>query len=106
MSADQSPIGGAAREVRGRLAATGETRALLTAVLEALAIPHPATIGDSETHDRILADRVMHARIALENVLQRGDDPGWSADYLRARLTEHPAIGYRAAGTPRTEAGR
>ncbi|WP_455360000.1 hypothetical protein [Streptomyces sp. SYSU K21746] len=83
-----------------------ETRVLLEAVLEAIAIPHPATTGDGEVHDRILADRVMHARIALENVLNRGDDPGWSADYLRTRLTEHPATGYRAAGAPRTEAGR
>ena len=81
-------------------------RTLLTAVLEAIAIPHPATIGDSEAHGRTLADRVMHARIALENVLQRGDDPGWSADYLRARLAEHPPTGYRAAGETRTEEQR
>lgn len=82
---------------------TDPLRALLVVVLEALAIPHPATIGDGEVHGRILADRVMHARIALENVLQRGDDPEWSADYLRARLGEHPPTGYRAAGTPRAE---
>lgn len=81
-----------------------DVRDLLAAVLEALDIPHPATIGDGEQHARVLTDRAMHARIALENVLQRGDDPGWSADYLRARLAEHPPTGYRAAGTPRTEA--
>lgn len=73
-------------------------RALLAAVLEALTIPHPATIGDREAYSRILADRAMHASIALENVLHRDDDPGWSADYLRARLAEHPPTGYRAAG--------
>ena len=82
-------------------------RTLLAAVLEALAIPYPATVGDGEVHDRILAERVMHARIALENVLERGDDAGWSADYLRARLAEHPPAGYRAAGEPYTgEVGR
>ncbi|MFI6895284.1 hypothetical protein ACIBM4_14320 [Streptomyces sp. NPDC050256] len=79
-------------------------RTLLAAVLEALAIPYPATIGDSEAYGRILADRAMHASIALENVLKRDDDPEWSADYLRRKLAEHPATGYRAAGTPRTAA--
>ncbi|MFJ4012246.1 hypothetical protein [Streptomyces sp. NPDC090026] len=83
-----------------------ELRGLLTAVLEALAIPHPATIGDGEAHDRVLGNRVMHARIALEYVLHRADDPGWAADYLQARLAEHPPTGYRAAGTSRTEADR
>ncbi|MFD0504983.1 hypothetical protein ACFQ0G_22875 [Streptomyces chiangmaiensis] len=73
---------------------------LLAAVLEAIAIPHPATVGDSEVHDRILLDRVMDARIALEGVLQQGDDPGWAADYLRARLAENPATGYRTEGGP------
>ncbi|MFJ5027784.1 hypothetical protein ACIQB5_06745 [Streptomyces sp. NPDC088560] len=73
-------------------------RELLEAVLEALDIPHPATVGDSEVHARILLDRVMDARVALEGVLRRGDDAGWSADYLRARLTERPATGYRTWG--------
>lgn len=75
-----------------------ELRVLLEAVLEAVAIPYPATVGDSEVHDRILSDRVMDARVALEGVLHRGDEPGWSAEYLRARLAENPATGYRAAG--------
>ncbi|MEU0809536.1 hypothetical protein [Streptomyces sp. NPDC005970] len=79
---------------------------LLRAVFEALDIPYPATFGDSEVHDRILSDRVMHARVALEGVLRRDDDPGWSADYLRSRLAEHPPTGYRAAGMPRQNGGR
>lgn len=79
----------------------GELRQLLAAVLEALDIPSPATIGDGEVYDRILLNRVLDARVALDGVLRRGDDPGWSADYLRARLAEKPATGYRAAGTPR-----
>ncbi|MFF3874290.1 hypothetical protein [Streptomyces sp. NPDC001978] len=78
-----------------------ELRTLLAAVLEAIAIPYPATFGDSEVHDRILLDRVMDARIAIEGVLQRGDDPGWSADYLRGRLAAKPATGYRAVGDAR-----
>jgi len=74
-----------------------ELRVLLAAVFEALNIPHPATVGDAETHNRIILDRVLDARVALEGVLRRGDDPGWSAEYLRVRLTEKPATGYRAA---------
>lgn len=73
-------------------------RELLKALLEALAIPSPATVGDGEVHDRILLDRVMDAKVALEGVLRHDDDPGWSADYLRARLAEKPATGYRATG--------
>jgi len=89
-----------------RTTSPDELRSLLAAVHEALAIPHPATIGDGEVYDRVLAARVMHARIALESVLVRADDPGYSADYLRARLAEHPPAGYRAFGEPRTETGR
>ncbi|NUL03580.1 hypothetical protein HRW07_10100 [Streptomyces lunaelactis] len=83
---------------------TAELRCLLAAVHEALDIPYPATVGDSEAHDRILDERVMHARIALNAVLNKGDDPGWSADYLRARLAELPPTDYRAAGAQPTPA--
>lgn len=76
-------------------------RALLAAVLEALDIRHPATVGDSEAHGEILASRVMDAVTALRGVLQEGDDPGWSADYLRSRLAEKPADGYRVWGEGR-----
>ena len=77
----------------------GELRQLLAVVLEALDIPSPATVGDSETHREILAHRTMDAVVALRGVLHQGDDPGWSADYLRTRLTERPATGYRTWGT-------
>jgi hypothetical protein len=79
---------------------TGD-RDLLRAVLEALDIPSPATVGDGEVYDRILLDRVMDAVVALQGVLRRGDDAGWSADYLRARLAEKPATGYRTWGEGR-----
>lgn len=75
----------------------GELRSLLAAVLAALDIPHPATVGDSEQYHEILAERAMHARIALDGVLRGGDDPAWSTEYLRERLSEHPPTGYRAA---------
>ncbi|MCP9209304.1 hypothetical protein [Streptomyces cucumeris] len=79
------------------------TADLLRAVLEALDIPYPATIGDGEIHDRLIATRAMHAKIALHNVLDDGPDLGieWTTAYLRARLAEHPPTGYRAVGDRR-----
>lgn len=69
----------------------------LRAVLEALDIPHPATVGDAEVHDRILLERVMHAVVMLRGVLEpdRCPDVPWSTAYLRERLAEHPAQGYK-----------
>lgn len=69
----------------------------LAAVREALDIPHPATVGDGETYDRILSERVMHAVVMLRSVL-REDGPSdvpWSVAYLREKLAEHPAEGYK-----------
>lgn len=77
-------------------AVTEEIRDLLAAVLEAIDLPHPATAGGAEVHDRLLAARVVHARIALRNLLDDGPDlgPGWTAKYLRERLAGHPVTGY------------
>lgn len=73
-------------------------RDLLAAVLEAIDLPHPATTGGSEAHDRLMAARVVHARIALRTVLLDDDvinlGPAWTAQYLRERLAEHPVTGY------------
>ena len=88
---------------------------LLRAVREALTIPSPATVGGGEVHDRILLERIRHARTALESVLDDGYTPpwDWTAEYLRERLAEHPAVGYvtaeqaraaLAAGKPWSEA--
>ncbi|MEU0343156.1 hypothetical protein ABZ092_30460 [Streptomyces bobili] len=84
-----------------------ELRQLLTAVLEALDIPHPATVGDTQEHDRVLNDRAMHAAIALRNTLE-GHPLGieWTTSYLRERLAEHPPTSYSHYGTPRAGAGR
>ncbi|MGW2292300.1 hypothetical protein [Streptomyces phaeochromogenes] len=66
-------------------------RHLLAAVLEALDIPHPATMGDSQAHDRILSERAMHAVIALRSTLEGHPlDVEFTTSYLRERLDEHP----------------
>ncbi|MFF5009656.1 hypothetical protein ACFY3G_43365 [Streptomyces phaeochromogenes] len=74
-------------------------RVLLAAVLEALDLPYPATIGGSEAHDQLLAVRASHARIALRAVLDDGPDlgPAWNAAYLREQLAKHPVAGYVTA---------
>ena len=75
-------------------------RALLAAVLEALDLPHPATTGGTEAHDRLLNTRARHACIALRSVLDddgRGMGPAWDAAYLRERLAEYPVAGYVTA---------
>lgn len=81
-----------------------ELRDLLAAVLEAIDIPAPATVGDTAAHHALLADRALDAVVALQCVLRaRGDCAGWSADYLRARLAEKPPTTYRHWGEARTE---
>ncbi|MCZ9353230.1 hypothetical protein NGM36_26275 [Streptomyces mutabilis] len=93
---------------------TDAVRELLAAVLDALDIPAPATVGDRKVHDRVLNNRAMHAKIALGDVLD-GAPLGveWVTEYLRERLAEHPPTGYvttaqahaaRAAGKPWSEA--
>lgn len=73
-------------------------RDLLAAVLEAVDIPPASTVGDAEVRDQILRDRMIDVRVALERALRQGMDPAWEAAYLRARLAEKPASGYRTAG--------
>lgn len=70
-------------------------RALLDAVLDAIDIPSPATIGDTDSY-QIALDR----RASLAIVVARGalaEDPAdlqWNADYLRRKLAESPPTGY------------
>ncbi|MEU7726146.1 hypothetical protein AB0B78_12995 [Streptomyces sp. NPDC040724] len=71
-------------------------RPLVEAVLEALSLPAPATVGDRIEHDQILNHRVMYARILLKSALKNPNDVEWAVDYLRERLAEHPPT-YRAA---------
>ncbi|MFM9643581.1 hypothetical protein [Streptomyces turgidiscabies] len=75
-------------------------RDLLAAVLEAIDLPHAASVGGTEAHDLLLVRRVSHARIALRSVLDDngvGMGPAWDAAYLRERLAEHPVAGYVTA---------
>ena len=68
----------------------------LAAVLEALDIPHAATVGEQRTRDAILVERAGHARLMLATVLgQDTYDPQWAIGYLRDRLAGHPATGYK-----------
>ena len=72
-------------------------RDILEAVREAIDIPNAATVGDQEIRDKILVERVSHAVVMLQSIL---DEPSttyipWSVDYLSARLAERPAAGYR-----------
>jgi hypothetical protein len=71
-------------------------RDLLTVVLEALDIPHPATIGGEKAHDEVVNARVTHVAVALRSVLDDRPLMGieWTAAYLREQLAKHPATGY------------
>jgi hypothetical protein len=73
-----------------------EARDALAAVLEALDIPHAATVGEEEKRDKILKERIGHTVVMLNSILG-GDtfDPAWSIAYLHDRLAEHPATGYK-----------
>lgn len=70
-------------------------RDLLAAVLEAVEIPHPATVGDAEVRDQIVKTRTMHAVLAVQSALV-GSPVGieWTTEYLRERLAENPPTGY------------
>lgn len=72
----------------------------LTAVREALDIPYAATVGDDETRLNILDQRLGHTVAMLQGILDRDPiaDIPWSVGYLRERLAEHPATGYRTWG--------
>jgi hypothetical protein len=69
----------------------------LRAVLEAIDIPHAATVGDQEKRDAILIERTGHAMVMLRSLLAENSsaDWEWSVEYLRERLAEHPAEGYK-----------
>ncbi|MCX5338118.1 hypothetical protein [Streptomyces sp. NBC_00140] len=73
-----------------------DIRDLLTAVLDALDIPHPATAGGDEVYARIRNDRATHVTVALRSVLDDKPlmDIEWTTGYLREQLAKHPAVGY------------
>ena len=69
----------------------------LAAIREALNTPNGATVGDQQTRDAILLERAGHASVMLRGILGEDATPDISRSvaYLRARLAEHPAEGYR-----------
>lgn len=86
-----------------------ETRAVVDVVLEALDIPHAATVGHDETRTEVLIHRIMHLQVCMES-LADGDNDGWldaRLTYLRERLAAHPPVGYVTSkqARERTEAG-
>lgn len=89
---------------------------ILEAVRDALALPYPATVGDTDTYRRILDARAMHVRVFLDFALrdlgrQRdilGDDFAVEMitsglAHLRARTAETPAIGYKTSEQAKAE---
>ncbi|HEY6789911.1 MAG TPA: hypothetical protein VI365_21635 [Trebonia sp.] len=69
----------------------------LRAVCEAIGIPHAATVGHQKVRDEILVERAGHAVAMLDSILSGNEwtDVAWDVAYLRARLAEHPAVGYK-----------
>jgi hypothetical protein len=76
-----------------------QTRALLEAVLEAIDIPAPATVGDGPAYSRLLEDRVLDAVVFLHGVLGEARRPedgyAWDLAYLRKQLAAKPPTTYR-----------
>jgi hypothetical protein len=69
----------------------------LGVVREALDIPYAATVGGDETRAKILDQRLGHAVGMLRGILGEDAtrDVPWSVGYLRERLADYPATGYR-----------
>jgi hypothetical protein len=79
-----------------KLGLSAETRAVLDVVLDALDIPHAATVGHAETRARILDDRLMNTVVYLRSIANRDDAKSLTTDLglLLERLDENPAAGY------------
>lgn len=103
-----SGLAAAQAAVIARPGRAGIYRQALELTREALAIPHPATLGDVEVHQQILGERIMHVLLMIGSVL---DDRGPSQlgftnaerathamEYCRGKLAENPPEGYRSLG--------
>ncbi|MFJ6704584.1 MULTISPECIES: hypothetical protein [unclassified Streptomyces] len=75
-----------------------DTREFLTALLDAINLPSPATYGDHEAFQRVLEDRALDAVVALSGVLGEPADAdwglGWHTAYLREQVAKKPVITY------------
>jgi hypothetical protein len=77
----------------------------LRTIHEAIDIPHAATVGEQEKRDAILIERIGHVNAMLRGLLAEDSwhDWSWSTAYLRERLAEHPAEGYKTWETRAAE---
>jgi hypothetical protein len=86
-----------------------ETRAVIEAIHEAIAIPYAAATAHERTRAQILNERLMHTVVCLESLLRRDNaaELPRTLEYLREMLAKHPATGYVTweQATARTEAG-
>jgi hypothetical protein len=75
---------------------SAETRAVVDAVIEALAIPYAATEGHERTRQAILGHRARHLLVCMHRLADDGRplEPAWHLDYLREMLAGHPPAGY------------
>ncbi|WP_329564689.1 hypothetical protein [Kitasatospora sp. NBC_01266] len=75
--------------------ATGWMPDALTAVREALDLPHAATVAGGRARQQVLEDRAMEIVIVLDALLEGpGYQPASTVAYLRSRIAERPAAGY------------
>ena len=68
-------------------------RELLAMVLEAIDLPHGATVRDDQVRTAMLSQRLSHVTAALRIAL-RDDDPGFAVRYLKNHQ-QFPEPGYR-----------
>lgn len=84
-------------------------RSLLAAVLEAIAIPFPAMVGDRQAYASMLIDRATYARVVLERVLAQAGPPvvlAWEVDWLCGQqLATRPPVGYQHHALSRRDRG-
>ncbi|MEV7145937.1 hypothetical protein AB0O05_05500 [Streptomyces sp. NPDC093084] len=71
-----------------------DTREFLAALLDAINLPHPATVGDSEEYLRLLEDRTLDAVVALGEPPNADWGLGWHTAYLREQVAKKPVITY------------
>lgn len=71
---------------------------VLNVIVEALAIPDAATVGDAEIRAGILEKRQMIMLCSIKALLDQGPRtgrPDWTCQYIREQLAQNPPDGYR-----------
>lgn len=72
-----------------------DTVKLITGVLDAIAVPHAATVTGDETRTRVLNSRVTALKLVLETLLGSAcPDVSEAMEDLQTVLAEFPTIGY------------